>query len=170
MQWPAITGAYRFLHNAQPGVYDRPPREGSLPVQLAVPLADILRGHTTTPDRCWLGFWNGFAWSRDNPWQASTFDVPNRSYLLFVGPVQAAAQLYGGRMEQSPNLWWPDDRAWCVATEIDLNSTYVGCSDACCDAIAAAPELEALPIDPRTGISSDSDTVNPAPARGTWQG
>jgi hypothetical protein len=25
----------------------------------------------------------------------------------------------------SPNLWWPGDRAWCVATDIDLDSTYV---------------------------------------------
>ncbi len=28
--------------------------------------------------------------------------------------------------DQTPNLWWPEDRAWFVATEIDLAWTYVG--------------------------------------------
>ena len=26
----------------------------------------------------------------------------------------------------SPSIWWPEDRAWCVATDIDLFDTYVG--------------------------------------------
>jgi hypothetical protein len=26
---------------------------------------------------------------------------------------------------RSPNQWWPQDRAWCVASEIDLDSTLV---------------------------------------------
>ena len=25
-----------------------------------------------------------------------------------------------------PNLWWPADRAWRVASDIDLPSTYLG--------------------------------------------
>ena len=31
-----------------------------------------------------------------------------------------------GGWEQSPSLWWPGDRAWFVATEIDGFSSYVG--------------------------------------------
>jgi hypothetical protein len=31
-----------------------------------------------------------------------------------------------GRELSGPNPWWPEDRAWCVATEIDLPYTYVG--------------------------------------------
>src|SRR3982751_5395662 len=27
---------------------------------------------------------------------------------------------------QSPNLWWPDDRAWFVATAPELDSSYLG--------------------------------------------
>jgi hypothetical protein len=54
---------------------------------------------------------------------------------------------------QSRNLWWPDDRAWCVAAEIDLNTTYIGSSDACREEILAVPQLgKTLPIDPATGI------------------
>jgi hypothetical protein len=57
-------------------------------------------------------------------------------------------------------VWWPDDRAWCVATDIDLNSTYIGCDDACRAEILALSEVEALPIDPATGIDYRSDLRN----------
>ena len=54
----------------------------------------------------------------------------DRNYLLFEGPIDAAGELGGwvdpGRHTRSraqlPNLWWPDDHAWCVASEIDLSS------------------------------------------------
>ena len=48
----------------------------------------------------------------------------------------------------SPNLWWPDDRAWCVATEIDLAWTYVGGSAALIDDVLASAALEAQPVSP----------------------
>ena len=64
---------------------------------------------------------------------------------------------------QSANLWWPDDRAWCVAAEIDLNTTYIGCGDACREAILDESVLEALAIDPVSGIDWKSDPVNPWP-------
>ena len=64
------------------------------------------------------------------------------------------------------SLWWPDDRAWCVATEIDLNTTYVGCDEPCRDAILATSEFEALAIDPATGITCASDLLNPTPRNG----
>lgn len=36
----------------------------------------------------------------------------------------------------TPSLWWPDDRTWCVATEIDFRWTYVGGSQVCINEIA----------------------------------
>jgi hypothetical protein len=44
--------------------------------------------------------------------------------------------------------WWPDDRAWCVATEIDLGWTYVGGSAALISDVVANPRLEAQPASP----------------------
>jgi hypothetical protein len=49
-----------------------------------------------------------------------------RSYLLFHGVVDDAARFHLGYRFQSPALWWPQDRAWLVHTEIDGTSTYVG--------------------------------------------
>ena len=31
-------------------------------------------------------------------------------------------------LDVGANLVWPDDRSWFVATDIDLERTYVGCS------------------------------------------
>lgn len=47
--------------------------------------------------------------------------LPNREYRLFTGPVAKGEGWVFG-----PNLWWPEDRAWCVASEIDLDYTLVG--------------------------------------------
>ena len=50
--------------------------------------------------------------------------------------------------EQSANLWWPADRAWCVVTDIDLTSTYVGGSAVCIAELRATPGLECVPASP----------------------
>jgi hypothetical protein len=64
---------------------------------------------------------------------------------------------------RSPNLWWPDDRAWCVATEIDFSYTYVGGTQRCVDAIIQTPGLEAYAVDPADPVTWDGDHVNPRP-------
>jgi hypothetical protein len=54
----------------------------------------------------------------------------------------------GAQDDHSPNLWWPDDRAWCIATETDLAWTYVGGSAALISEVLANPRLEAQPASP----------------------
>ena len=53
---------------------------------------------------------------------------------------------------QSANLWWPEDRAWCVGTEIDLMTTYVGGTREAVTAILES-ELEAHQVEPGDGVS-----------------
>jgi hypothetical protein len=166
MQLCGLTGSYRFEREGQPGVYDRPPTEGSLPAELRPSLARVLSQHTTTPERCWFAVWNGFGTNaqREHVQRAPTFKVPAREYHLLRGAVESSHdETLTPPWSQSANIWWPDDHAWCVATEIDLKTTYVACSAACRDALIAATDLEAMPIDPATGISWDSDDVNPKP-------
>ena len=64
---------------------------------------------------------------------------------------------------QSANLWWPQDRAWCVHTEIDLNTTYVAGSQKLVDALLASEKLEVYQLEPTDKITYDSDTLNPPP-------
>lgn len=81
--------------------------------------------------------------------------LPHRDYLLLKGSV---AQ--GAGWEDGPNLWWPDDRAWCVASEIDFPYTYVGGTEHLIDEILANPALEAMPAKLDHKITADGDTIN----------
>jgi hypothetical protein len=71
----------------------------------------------------------------------------HRDYFHFAGSLSAApAFMFEYGWYQSPNLWWPEDRAWCVATELDGYSTYVGGTRECIQAVLAAPDLEAIQV------------------------
>lgn len=94
---------------------------------------------------------------------------PERDYLLFTGPLEAATAM--GRWltpdwfdAQSPNLFWPADHSWCVATEVDFDSTLVAGSTALVDAVLADPDLEAYPVDTGDTLTIDGDTVNVRPS------
>lgn len=83
--------------------------------------------------------------------------IPARDYILFRGPLSeagqwGAAELLPGvpRRINSPNLIWPADRKWFVATEIDLPWTGVAGSVELVDALATDPVLDVEDIDPAT--------------------
>jgi hypothetical protein len=87
--------------------------------------------------------------------------LPHRDYLLYQGPAEAVVTLAGldGAWGQSPNIWWPADRAWCVATAIDLPWTYVGGPRGLIDAILAEDRIEALPAALDDPVSRTEDWV-----------
>jgi hypothetical protein len=146
-----------------PGLFDKSPAVGVLPAEVAAPLAQSLAAHTTSTDDCWFAVWEG--WGRlDGAFRGHpTFQLPNRNYHLAHGPFAAAAQSVSSDtgVHLSCNLWWPADHAWCVATEIDHDSTYIGASAACIEDLLANPELEAVPVGLTAGVTGDSDTLNP---------
>jgi hypothetical protein len=60
------------------------------------------------------------------------FHLPNRTYYLLSGSVSAVAELrYPDSLTEwrNPDLFWPDDRRWFVATDVDFWSLYVGGDD-----------------------------------------
>ena len=61
----------------------------------------------------------------------------------------------------TPNMIWPHDRAWFLASEIDFDSTLVGGSEELVEAVLAAPPFEAFPIGPLDLLTWDADEVNP---------
>jgi hypothetical protein len=164
MQLPSVTGDWRSVNGALRGVFDLPPRLGTLPREVAAELATVLSRHTKAPDACWFAVWNGFGGTREDVRHAPLFTVPSRAYYLLHGSIDGIIESACDEpRQQSANIWWPDDRAWCVATEIDLNTTYVGCSTACRDDLLVHDGLEAHTIDPSSAISWRSDELNPAP-------
>lgn len=146
-RWLAVT---RGPVESQPPVWDDGPSEGHLPVAVAARLAEVLGRQTTTPDDCIFGRWDGFGYDLLDP------DVPPRLLLrggkdvvLLRGSVtDAVRNLAPEPHEQGANLWWPADQAWCVVTDIDLTSTYVGGSAGCIGELVAHTDMEAWPVHP----------------------
>lgn len=228
MQFPGIAGVDPLrAASPRPDVWNTMPDLGSLPEHAAERLVAVLRGHTSTPDRCWFAVWDGWGGLAARASGAPTFATPGRDFYLLHGPIEGALQtmdaphvtgdpsatpLYrrptvGERLRsavtrgrgsgarrshgtppgpgaagqpragvppaatgagppaawQSVNLWWPEDRAWCVATEIDFLSTYVGGSAAAVAAVLADDDLEALAAQPGDAVTEDSDRHNPPP-------
>jgi hypothetical protein len=86
--------------------------------------------------------------------------LPARDYLLYRGPVEAAVATVGlAGDQQTANLWWPEDRAWCVATEIDLPSTYVGGQAGLIERLVSDDRIEALPAGPEDNVARVEDWV-----------
>jgi hypothetical protein len=134
------------------------PRKGSLTAADCSELAGWLRAHTGTPDACWFCLWEGYAWQgvQSDPIPVEILDgprvsLPRRDYVLYSGTVEAAAAIDDAAF--TPNLWWPSDRAWCVASAIDLPWTYVAGSAPMIAELLAHQELEVFPAEPDDRIS-----------------
>jgi hypothetical protein len=143
------------------------PRHGSLEPDDARALIDVLGRHTSTPSRCWFCIWDGYGWGdeaslahraglagrlADPPIPAEVragprVRLPWRDYYLYSGPLDAALAFVDSE-GQTPNLFWPDDRAWCVASEIDLSSTYVAGSRRLAAELEEDHRIEAIAVEP----------------------
>ena len=164
MEWGSIVGSWDLPN--QPGVWDDEPARGSLPPPTARALAAILSRFTGTPEVCWFAHWEGSG-NVSAPSDYRRLPMPARDMVLFTGTLAMADTQFGATKQfptgMSAHLWWPDDHAWCVATDIDLMTTYLGASAECVAAVLAAADLEALPVRTNQRVTWDSDTVNPLP-------
>jgi hypothetical protein len=94
-------------------------------------------------------------WAREAAAEARVprVHLPARDHFLFTGRLGRTARPFGfGIWEQSPSMWWPADRAWFVATEVDGFSTYVGGTPAAIAAVLASADLEAIAVTAETPI------------------
>ena len=166
MEWASITGSWEFRGNDDqpPSGTTHPPRD-TCPWRWPrgwprpAPPHDDARRLLVRP--------SGTASASRRP-RTRPGSCPRAEYRAGAAArsTLAAANFADEPAEQSANLWWPDDRAWFVATDIDLMTTYVGGSAACIADLVSAAGLEAavVPVDQR--VTWDADTVNPLPADG----
>ncbi len=178
MQFHSILG-----HPKNPAVkpeWGRLPAEGSLDTDLIDSLIDTLSTFTTTRETCffciWEGAWHGYGatfaflsptgnavrqqfdrerQTREQARSSEPLKIGLFDYLLFTSSLAVIPE-----MVESPSFWWPQDRAWCVATDIDMTSTFVGGTAECIASLVNHPDLEALPIDIETRIDVHGDTIN----------
>ena len=156
--------------NEDPGYFYKDPPWGSLPEHGSIPepecrtLVSVLREFTSTPEECFFCLWEGYGNIDTRLYKASSrVRSPGRDYLLFRGPLDAVMSFLNrvdGFWGDSPNVWWPKDRAWCVATDIDLFDSYVGGTEDCIKAILNNPALEALPTTPDARVDLLADEIN----------
>jgi hypothetical protein len=75
-------------------------------------------------------------------------EIPHRAYFLFAAHLADVPSFEVGGGHQAPSIWWPADRAWCVVTEVDGYSTYVGGTTQCVATLLASDDLEAIEVPP----------------------
>lgn len=140
------------------------PAVGILPEAQFRALCEILARFTTAPDDCVFAVWDGWGVpGLESRWQgASRLQLSDRTYYLLRGPIEAAACLSTSNGCIGASLWWPVDRAWCVSTEIDLMSTYIGGSAACVSTLLSDNRIEAYPTALDHRVDRSGDTVNTA--------
>jgi hypothetical protein len=166
MQWHALVGSRDHLNltgSLWPGLE---PERGNLAGDQLRALCDVLSAHTADAERCFAGIWAGWGWAVRYA-SYPELCLPGREYLLLEGPLSASDEVSHDEglaaESQSPNLLWPEDRAWFVASEIDFDSTLVGGTEQLIDAILAEPRLDAWPVGPTDSLAYDADEINHIP-------
>jgi hypothetical protein len=97
--------------------------------------------------------------------------LPDREYVLLSADVREFADpgwahtggigWHGSFAGPTPNILWPADRSWFLATEIDFDSTIIGGSRELIDGILSNSRLEAAEVTEETDLSWTGDRINP---------
>lgn len=170
MQWHKLVGSndsFGMSGSEWPGGI---PATGELDFASLESLSCVLERYTPNPRHCFFGLSTIFAGVDDAYPAAIRLSFPGRDYVVFSGPLSAVNQVGyeenpgkldpANRWTQSPNLIWPSDSSWYVASEYDLDSTLVGGSRKLIDAIMAVPQLETWEVGRDDSLEADADKVN----------
>jgi hypothetical protein len=149
-----------------PSPFVAEPDTNGLPPGHLATLCALLAAQTNTPDRCFIGVWEGYGWLADSEWSAAPLLVlDQRTFLVRGGPIDLAMAV-GWRgpnrtfVAEPPTILWPADRAWLVASDPDLDSTYVGGPDALIESLLGHRDLEAWSAEPDDLVAIGSDAIN----------
>lgn len=115
----------------------------------------VLERHTTS-QLGWFLLWDGFGGLDPRPFGAQP-KVRHRArdYHLLRGPLSAR-----DGFDHPPSYVWPDDRSWCLTTDIDFYWAYLAGSTACIQEVAGIPVLDAFATRPTNPARSGMDTIN----------
>jgi hypothetical protein len=182
MQWPSLVGGCDLSDDGtQPGLWERAPQSSSLPLRHTRALCETLGAFTRTPERCWCAVWEGYGdmVGLRNVSTLPRLEMLHRSMIVACGPLGAVPEKSfvegftgasqgisdGESVEgyRSPSLWWPDDRTWCAATDVDMQETYIGASTACVERLLADRRLEIMRVSADQDITYEADAINPRP-------
>ena len=136
---------------------------GELDAMTAAGLVDVLGRATATPDDVFVAVWEG--WGDVPPHRfpgAARLNTQGRGHFLLRGPLTGVlASVAVGFDRPTAGLWWPADRAWFVATEIDLEWTFVAGDTDLVERLRHDPRLEV--IDTAFDAPVNQANVSPRP-------
>lgn len=113
----------------------------------AAAIGDVAARFTNAPEHGYFAVWDGHGYDEAGLAGIPRLELPSRSYYLLVGEVRAVTEIaepgWLGRWRwRQPDLWWPEDRAWFIATDVDLACNYVAGTARFTTACAAAVDTE----------------------------
>lgn len=136
------------------------PESGSMPPTVQ----EAILEHCPAAADVFYAVWVGFGF-----WEEADHGPTVRGrggHRLFTGP-KAVLSTWPGMertwRKQSANLIWPPDRSWCIATDIDWDSTLVAGDSALAEALLSDPRLEAAEVAHTDDLSWSGDHLNPRP-------
>jgi hypothetical protein len=93
-------------------------------------VATVGEHYTATVNDAWFAIWEGHGFDVSESEELNLIPrlrLPDRTYLLVEGAVSAVSTLSYPGFEgwRNPDLFWPDDQRWFVATDVDFWSLYV---------------------------------------------
>jgi hypothetical protein len=165
------------------------PPVGAMDLETLDALCDVLAEHTADANHCFFGLCTIHGWldSFSAEELSSLLELPcGRNHIVLSGPLSAVDQIvydWSNSMQMTfvargskelpptqdpseflqrdaPNLIWPEDHSWFVASEVDFDSTLVGGNAALVDAIIESSKLEAWRVRPADSLADDADNVN----------
>lgn len=117
------------------------PLQGQLADRLCERLAASLCSHTATPSKCtfmFAGSWGSLLPSGEG---VTTAQMSDGQYIMTHGNCLQVCTF-----EISPTIWWPSDRSWIVVSQVDLDSTFIGCELSALQALVKDPDIEAWQV------------------------
>jgi hypothetical protein len=186
MQWHKLVGSNNPPEMTGSEWSGGDPSPGELEPRTLAALCDVLAIHAADTAHCFFGLSTIHGGVEDAYPDASQLRWPGRDFVVFSGALEAAHRLgyesevgfsafaYIRRPDeppppppdpvhwfsQAPNLIWPADHSWYVASEYDLDSTLVGGSRDLIDAIMASTELETWEMERSDSLQANADRIN----------
>lgn len=125
-------------------------------------LSESLAAHTSCPEDAFVGLWSGYRsvshFIRRRP--ELDIDIGNRNYLIYRGGVDLWREFRADGYMKVPDLWWPNDLAWCFGSDTDLRWAFIGGTEECIGAIMKIREIESIRVGMREEMHFGMDKLN----------
>lgn len=116
-------------------------------VDVAIPLAGVLREFTTTPEQIYFMSWEGYTGIAPRLATASQVTMRGLDMFIFEGQIEDGAEVVHEWGDDPTSQWWvPADGAWMVGNDVYGATVYVAGSDEAIAAVLASDRLEAIAV------------------------